>query len=203
MDGIRPPTNDASPAHQGGVVFTVGYGGDTADHLVARLDAAGVTHVADVRSRPASRFRPEYNGPALQARLAQSGIGYVFLGADLGGRPDDPSCYTSDGRVDYRLIREKPFFARGLERVHSGASRHLRICLLCSEGRPESCHRTKLVAQALVEQFGVDVQHIDPDGRVIAHKDVLARVDGGQQSFGFIDLMHESVGTYTGDGAKR
>lgn len=185
-----------------GVVFTAGYGGDTVDQLVARLQSVGVSHVADVRSRPASRFRPEYNGPTLQALLAASGIGYVFLGTDLGGRPDDPTCYTPEGRVDYRLVRDKPFFGRGLERVHLG-SRRLRICLLCSEGRPESCHRTKLIAQALVDQFGMVVKHIDPDGRLVEHTEVLARIDDGQQSLGLIDVINQSVGTYTTDGDRR
>ncbi|MGD9752147.1 MAG: DUF488 family protein [Acidimicrobiia bacterium] len=203
VDPSQPSSSQPQTPAREAAVLTIGYGGDTVENLVSRLRAVGVTHVADVRSRPASRFRPEYNGPELQARLSEHGIGYVFLGSDLGGRPDDPTCYTADGRVDYRIIKQKPFFQRGLERLRAGSRRRLRICLLCSEGRPDDCHRTKLIAEALVEQFGITVEHIDPDGNLVAHEDALARLNRGQQSLGFIDLLHESSGTYAGDGARR
>jgi len=57
----------------------------------------------------------------------------------------------------------------------------LRVCLLCSEARPEDCHRTKLIGQSLAEQ-GIPVRHIDADGSAVDHDLVMRRLTGGQQS---------------------
>jgi len=181
----------------------MGYGGDTLEGLVARLHAAQVTHVADVRSKPYSRFRPEFNGPELQNALKLANIGYVFLGRQLGGRPDDPDCYTTDDRVDYAMVRQKSFFREGLDRVQHGVSRGYRLCLLCSEGRPESCHRTKLIAEALLDEAAMQVIHVEPDGSQSSHAEVLARLTGGQQSLGFIDVIGQSLGAYASDGGRK
>lgn len=180
-------------------LFTVGYGGDSIDGLLGRLQAAHVTHVVDVRSSPYSGRRPEFNGPELQSVLRGAGIDYVFLGDELGGRPRDADCYTPDGRVDYTEVRSRDWFRRGLERVRRGVSRDFRLCLLCSEGSPQSCHRTKLVAEALVEAYGLNVVHIDVDGRPVAHAEVMARLVGGQQTFDFADRVRHSVGSYAPD----
>src|SRR5439155_24000994 len=68
-------------------LFTVGHSNLEAEGLLGLLRAAGVTAVADVRSSPYSRRLPQFNRAALEASLRAAGIAYVFLGAELGGRP--------------------------------------------------------------------------------------------------------------------
>lgn len=177
-------------------VLTIGYGGRSRDELLAVLAGAGITHVADVRSVPASSALPAFNGPDLQAELRGKGIGYVFLGRQLGGRPDDPAAYTADGHVDYIARRRSPDFQAGIDRLCTGLERGLRLVVLCSEGQPDRCHRTKMVAAALVDR-GVAVGHIDPDDSVVPHSVVMHRITGGQQSLGFVVAEHESVGAYS------
>ncbi|MHB8598168.1 MAG: DUF488 family protein [Ktedonobacteraceae bacterium] len=46
-----------------------------------------------MRSRPYSKFNPDFSQVALEKRLKQHGIKYMFMGDSLGGRPDDSSCY--------------------------------------------------------------------------------------------------------------
>ncbi|MDF1596280.1 MAG: DUF488 domain-containing protein [Acidimicrobiia bacterium] len=184
-------------------VLTIGYGGDTLEGFIKRLGSGGVTHVADVRSMPYSRHRPEFNGPELQYALKAVDVEYVFLGAELGGRPDDAECYTPDGRVDYASVRARDYFKSGLERVRRGVERCYKVCLLCSEGRPETCHRTKLIGEALVDTFGFNVVHIEVDGCLTPHAEVMERVKGGQQTFEFDDRVHHSVQQYSGDGSRR
>jgi uncharacterized protein (DUF488 family) len=57
-----------------------------------------------------------------------------------------------------------------------------RLALLCSEARPTDCHRSKLLAEMLVER-GVPVTHIDEDGNLVEHAEIAARLHGSQLSF--------------------
>jgi hypothetical protein len=52
---------------------------------------------------------------------------------------------------------------------------------MCSEGKPENCHRSKLIGQTLTAE-GFEVLHIDDNNVVISQKDVLSRLTGGQPS---------------------
>jgi len=62
---------------------------------MALLEGTAATSIADVRSAPVSRFSPHFNKAALAASLAAHKIDYVFLGKELGGRPEQPAMYRS------------------------------------------------------------------------------------------------------------
>ena len=83
-------------------VLTIGHSNHPVAAFVELLRAHGVDAVADVRTSPWSRYQPDFNKDALGAALKAAGIAYVFLGRELGGRPEDPACYV-DGRVRYDL----------------------------------------------------------------------------------------------------
>jgi uncharacterized protein (DUF488 family) len=163
-------------------ILTVGYGLRDADELVALLHRYGVEYVGDVRSVPYSRRRPQFSREPLDRLFRAAGFRYVFLGETLGGRPDDPACYDADGHVDYDLCRTAPSFVAGIERVANAYREGHRLALLCSEARPIDCHRSKLLAEMLVER-GVLVMHIDEDGNLVEHAEIAARLRGSQLSF--------------------
>ncbi len=154
-------------------VFTIGHSTHTLEDFVALLRQHGVTAVADVRSAPFSRLNPQFNKEAIEGSLKAHGIKYVFLGRELGARPDDPGCYEN-GRVQYSRLSSTEQFRKGLERVVRG-SRKYRIALMCAEREPLECHRTLLVARALADQ-GVAVAHILADGRLESHGDAMERL---------------------------
>ena len=161
-------------------IVTIGAYGYDADRFFAALQGAGVDTFCDVRRRRGVRGS-EYafaNRARLEARLAELGIRYVFVGDSLGGRPDDPACYV-DGRVDYDRVREQPFFQRGIERVQAAHAQQSRVVLMCSEGKPEQCHRTKLIGETLVA-LGIPVVHIDEADRLITHDEAILRLTDGQ-----------------------
>src|SRR5688500_18225161 len=110
-------------------VYTIGYGTRSFEELVGLLEAHGVTCLADVRSAPYSRFRPEFSKAALEAAVQARCIRYVFLGDRLGGRPEAPDCIVG-GKVDYDRVREKEFFRRGIEQVCRARSQGIRVALL-------------------------------------------------------------------------
>lgn len=160
-------------------LMTFGYGSRSQGEALALLARYGIDYVIDVRSVPWSRYRPEFSQDQLAASLRTHGVRYVFMGSELGGRPDDPACYDGDGRVDYRACERQPAFRDGIKRLRSAWEAGHSVALMCSEGRPEDCHRTKLVATALIEA-GVDVRHINERGELRSHDQVLDRLRGSQ-----------------------
>lgn len=156
-----------------GVIFTIGHSNGSFEALLALLRRHGVTAVGDVRSHPYSRYLPHFSRPALRSALRQAGIGYVFLGRELGARPDDPSCYV-DGKALYDRIAATPQFREGLERVREGAL-ETRIALLCAEKEPLVCHRAILVCRHL-RGPGLAIEHILADGALEAHRQLERRL---------------------------
>ena len=148
-------------------VFTIGHSNHSSERFLALLSGAGITAIADVRSIPQSRRWPHFGRARIERWLADAGIAYVFLGAELGGRPDDPALLRQ-GRPDYHLMAATPAFQAGLDRVLDGAGRY-RIALMCAEREPLDCHRFLLVARHLHERDAV-LRHILADGSVEPHE---------------------------------
>ncbi len=169
-------------------IYTIGYGAREMDAFVQVLRTNGIVYLIDVRSKPYSRYKPEFSKDALQRHLAEHGIRYVFMGDALGGRPPDPDCYT-DGKVDYDKCRQKAFFQEGIGRLRRAWEQELPVVILCSEGKPETCHRSKLIARALVAG-GIDVLHIDEQDRLVSQEEVMLRLTGGQPSLFGDDFFH-------------
>ena len=72
-------------------IFTIGYGAREIDAFIAALQQQHIEFLIDVRSRPYSRYKPDFSRDALEGHLRRAGIRYVFLGDSLGGRPADES----------------------------------------------------------------------------------------------------------------
>lgn len=157
----------------GGTVLTIGHSNHTLEVFLALLARHRVSVLADVRSAPDSRFNPHFNREPLAAALETAGLGYVYLGRELGGRSDDRSCYEN-GRIRYDRLARTARFRAGLERVAQGAPGR-RLALMCAEREPLRCHRTLLVGRAL-DDHGVDVAHILPDGGLESHRSAMDRL---------------------------
>lgn len=154
-------------------VWTVGHSNHPIERFVELLVGAGITAVADVRSRPWSRRHPQFGREALARSLVPAGIAYVFLGAELGARASDPAAWH-EGRVDYEQLAATAAFRDGLGRVATGAATH-RIALMCAEREPLDCHRTILVSRHLAER-GIAVTHLLADGRQEPHDETERRL---------------------------
>jgi uncharacterized protein (DUF488 family) len=169
----------SKPASEGRLpLFTIGYGSRSLDQLIAALKSNGIEFLLDVRSSPYSKFKPEFSKEVLQLRLEHAQIRYMFLGDTLGGQPKDPVCHT-DGKVDYDKVRLQPFFHEGIARLRKAFERQRPVALMCSEGRPEQCHRSKLIGEALAVA-GIPVCHIDEDGARLTQTQVIDRLTHGQ-----------------------
>ncbi len=172
----NPPDTGQDPVP----IYTIGYGARTVNQLLDVLRAHQIAFVIDVRSAPYSRYKPDFNKDALQREIQTHQIRYTYMGDTLGGRPNDPSCYT-DGKVDYDKIKQKEFYQQGIRRLEQAYAQQLRVVLLCSEGKPENCHRSKLIGETLTG-LGITVMHIDENEQLVDQAAVLARLTAGQLS---------------------
>ena len=155
------------------LVFTIGHSTHRADAFLSLLHHHGVETVADVRSVPFSRFNPQFNRENLERYLEENGVFYLFLGKELGARTNDRSCYEH-GQVQYSRMARTQLFQIGLDRVRQEIQR-CRIALMCAEKEPLECHRTLLVAKALVEN-GTAVSHIHASGRLETYEASMERL---------------------------
>ena len=173
-------------------VFTLGHSNHSIGFFLDLCEKHCVTTIADVRSTPHSKFASQFNKVPLRDALKERGIKYVFLGRELGARSTDPTCYVN-GKVQYdRLAQTEPFHA-GLDRLVLGSASE-RIAIVCTERDPLDCHRTLLVARALVGR-GLDVDHILSDGSLETYDESMLRLleKTGQQQPDLFSTLDERV----------
>jgi uncharacterized protein (DUF488 family) len=158
-------------------LFTIGHSNHPTGHFLALLARHEVEAVADVRSRPFSRFVPQYAKRALGEILAGEGIGYLFLGEQLGGKPRRDE--VAAARLDYATRIVQPAFQDGIAQLLA-ATQEQRVALLCRERDPLDCHRLHLICRYLAP-MALDIRHILPDGAIEAQAEtecrLLARAD--------------------------
>jgi uncharacterized protein (DUF488 family) len=156
-------------------LFTIGHSNHEASHFLSLLSAHGVSAIADVRSSPYSKYVPQFSKENIQNLLREAGLGYCFLGRELGARREEESCYVND-QARYARIAQLPLFRAGLDRILTESAGH-RIALMCSEADPLTCHRTILVCRELRSlNPGFGIAHILPDGSIESHDDALDRL---------------------------
>ena len=159
-------------------IYTIGYGSRSIAELIELLHAYEIAYLIDVRSAPYSRYKPEFSKAPLANEMEQHGIRYVFMGDMLGGRPDDETCYVN-GKVDYEKVKATESYQRGIHRLHTAFTQQQSIALMCSEGKPEECHRCKLIGATLANE-DISVIHIDENDAQLTQEQVIERLTGGQ-----------------------
>jgi uncharacterized protein (DUF488 family) len=166
-------------------ILTIGHSNHALERFIALIEGADVGTVADVRSKPVSRFVPHFSRASLEAVLAERGISYLFLGAALGGRPDDPSL-MKHGKPDYAAMARTPGFASWLKRVIEESAKR-KVALLCAERDPIDCHRFRLVGRELAARQ-IEVAHILSTGEIEPHAETERRARGNVRD----DLFNRS-----------
>ncbi len=146
-------------------LFSVGHSNASIDGFIELLRRHRVDLLVDTRSKPYSRYNPHFSREPLKQSLNEEGIEYVFLGQQLGGKPEDEAFYFQSGKVDYQRLAETPFYQDGLRRLVKRGAQRL-VAFMCSEGDYKHCHRYWLITRTLVER-GVEVEHILHSGEVV------------------------------------
>jgi uncharacterized protein (DUF488 family) len=143
-------------------LYSIGHSNVPVERLVVLLEQHGITTLCDVRSKPYSRYNPQFNREALAADVRATGIDYRYLGDRLGGMPADEALRTEDGALaDYTKITASMPFQHGIEQLIALGSRG-PTAFMCGEADYRGCHRHRLITPALIER-GVVVWHIMQD----------------------------------------
>ncbi len=145
-------------------IFTIGHSNHPLEAFLDLLRLHRVEVLVDVRSQPYSRYAPQYIRRNLESAIKATQMRYLFLGKELGGRPDGDAFYDDAGHVDYSAVEQAAFFKEGIARLGNGLRKY-RVAIMCSEEDPSGCHRRLLVGRVLAER-GVALLHIRADGRI-------------------------------------
>jgi len=146
------------------MIYTIGYSTRTLPEFLHELERRRITQLWDVRSSPWSRNQL-FNANQIERWAERGGILYRQEGKVLGGRAEIP--------LDH------PDYLAALDRILDAACRE-PVAMMCSEGRPEDCHRTTEIAASLLVRFGVIARSICRDGSDEDVTDTLQRVPAGR-----------------------
>lgn len=166
-------------------IYSIGHGNKKIEDFIFELKSFGVEYLLDIRSKPFSKWNPQFNQALLDVELKKHGITYVFVGDSLGGLPDDRSCYDINGKVVYDLIKEKEFFIEGLSRLTTAHEKGIHLAIMCSESKPEECHRSKLIGQELLKKE-ISLKHIVSDKMTKSQERVMNELTKGKNT---VDLF--------------
>ena len=156
-------------------VHTIGHSNHTVEHFLNLLRTHAVQVVVDTRSQPYSKYATQFDHEALKLALQDAGVRYLYLGRELGGRPEGDEFYDDEGHVLYDRVATTCLFQEGLTRLERGI-REYKVALLCAEENPAGCHRRLLVGRVLLDH-GIQVEHIRGDGRIETEEEVAAQTD--------------------------
>ena len=154
-------------------IYTAGHSNHTTEKFVGLLQQYNVDMVVDIRSVPYSRYSPQFNKETLSVILQNNRIKYLFLGNELGARPQDKNCYVNH-KVSFEKIKQTEVFQEGIQKVLKGACEYT-MALLCSEKDPMACHRVILVARVLTEK-GATLKHVLEDGSILDHSQLESQL---------------------------
>lgn len=122
------------------VIYTIGHSNKSTEILLERLKAYEIDRVIDVRTKPYSRWCPQFNRNQLEHSLGEADINYDWRGGNLGGL---------DENIDYQQT---------VQWVYDRAE-HEKIVLMCSEADYRKCHRYAMLTPSL-EALGAELAHI-------------------------------------------
>ena len=170
-------------------IYSIGHGNKTVEEFIEELKSFDIEYLLDIRSSPYSKWSTQFNKAMIRHSLEESGIRYVYSGDTLGGLPSDRSCYDSEGKIVYDLIKKKDFFKAGLDRLIVANNKGIRLAIMCSESKPEECHRTKLIGQELLKH-NISLKHIISLGKTKSQEVVMYEITKGNNP---VDLFGNTI----------
>lgn len=140
-------------------LFTVGHSTYEIDYFINLLKTYEINCIVDVRSTPYSKYSTQYNKDAIKMSLKSNNISYIYMGTEFGARRSSKDLYTREGYVDFERVKHDQDFKAGIERIKVGLKKGYNIAFMCTEKRPDECHRCILVGRNF-KDLGYEVINI-------------------------------------------
>lgn len=138
-------------------IFSIGHSNKPLEALIELLQQFNIDTLIDVRTSPGSRWHPQFNTHPIQEACDAADMRYELRGKNVGGL----------GRnVDFDETIDEFF-----ERAQNGE----QIALMCSEGKPDDCHRKSMLAPEFLKRRmtmthilwnGTSIVQTEPDQRI-------------------------------------
>jgi uncharacterized protein (DUF488 family) len=142
-------------------IFTIGFTKKSAETFFTRLKSAGVTRLVDVRLNNVSQLSGFAKKDDLRFFTKSiCNIDYVHA-LDLAPTAAILDAYKKQ-KGDWSVYERQFLDLMSKRRIEETTPQEMLdgACLLCSEDKPEHCHR-RLVAEYLKAKWGdVDIEHI-------------------------------------------
>ena len=138
-------------------LFTIGYEGATQAQVIARLKAAGVEVLVDVRAVAASR-RAGFSKTLLGLSLKAEGVDYLHLrplGTPKAGRDAARKGDVATMQAIFNAHMQEPEAEAAFQNLRHVAGQK-RVALLCFEAEACGCHRA-ILADRLAREDGAEV----------------------------------------------
>lgn len=166
------------------MIYTIGHSNKSIDTFLEELKEHDIQYLIDIRSKPFSKWSPHFNQDNIDSSVKSINIKYVYMGGQLGGLPDDRTLYEN-GKVIYSKVSTSEVFISGLQRIITAHERKLNVIMMCSEGEPEQCHRSKLIGSELAK-FNIPVTHVKGINNVVTQDELYYEMTKG---YGLNDLF--------------
>ncbi len=140
---------------------TIGYTRKSLRTFVELLKSANVTKLVDIRLRNTSQLAGFSKKDDLAFILDLCGIAYEHV-PELAPTDELLDAYrkTKDWQEFERRYRALLQQGNPILRLEQAVDDQASVCLLCTEDRPDQCHR-RLVAEYVAERMpGVEVRHL-------------------------------------------
>ncbi len=144
------------------MVYTIGYTSFEITSFIEVLKIYEINCIIDVRSMPYSQYYTMYNKEKLQRLLNTQNIIYRNYVEEFGARQTNAKYIGENGQVDFEKFRKSDLYKKGIEKVKKGMELNYKICLMCAETDPITCHRSILLSKGM-QEAGIEVQHILKD----------------------------------------
>lgn len=142
-------------------IFTIGFAQRSASEFFKKIKEAGVKKVIDIRLNNTSQLAGFTKKQDLEYFLKQiGGVDYIHM-LELAPNKDILTLYKKKeiSWPEYERQFRELLTKRQIEIIITPEEID-RACLLCSEAKPDKCHR-RLVAEYLSEHWGnVIIQHL-------------------------------------------
>lgn len=136
-------------------VYTIGHSNLNLDTFLQIMQKYSISAIVDVRTKPYSKYARWTKKKNIENVLPESGIDYIYLGNELGGKPFEKM-------TDFYERERNPLFVVGIQKLIDIAEQKNTV-ILCSEANPDRCHRKSIIGKHLTNR-GWRVVHIMRDG---------------------------------------